>query len=81
MSAKPQKKALTESSLLAGLPIPRKGKKIEEKPLRTQMTVLIKKEARQQLRILCATKNRTQQELFAEALNLLFEQEGIEPVA
>ena len=81
MSAKQPKKALTESSLLANLPEPRKGKKLETKPLRTQMTVLIKEEARRQLRILCAKKNLTQQQLFAEALNLLFEQEGIDPVA
>ncbi len=81
MSGKQPKKALTESSLLANLPEPRKGKKLEERPLRTQMTVLIKEEARRQLRILCAKKNLTQQQLFAEALNLLFEQEGIDPVA
>ena len=81
MTAKQQKKALTENSLLANLPIPRKGRKLEDRPLRAQMTVLIKEEARRQLRILCAKKNLTQQQLFAEALNLLFEQEGIEPIA
>ena len=50
--------------------------KLTGRPVRAQMTILVKPEARTELRMLCAELNRTQQELFAEALNLLFKQHG-----
>lgn len=55
--------------------------KLTPRPVRAQMTVLIKPEARTELRLLCAELNRTQQELFSEALNLLFKHHGKKTIA
>jgi hypothetical protein len=73
ISSRPEKPA--PSSELAGAPTPR-AREAQTRQGSRQVSAHFKAEVAQALRVLAAEQDREQQELLAEALNMLFERYG-----